>query len=352
MHVTFPTKDAEPAQTPGPIPDGAAIATMPQRMLAVCKKRRWDISWPARGAYLHLEASELIEAVRGKHGDPKEEAGDVLLVLMSITEASGIPWPAVVCAANRKLRSLEQSGPYKGEETESSLNWVRVDNGVTACTEIGRYFVADDGYFTVPADSNRYPCRDVMVGRADCWSHYDTNRTNGVGSTPAAFAWARVPGGWSADTDIGVYHVSDGLVFTTPGSQMAWTCASEHDGKKACSLHYRKAKGDFPSDAKLDWERAAGAYAAKSSEGVYVVHDNCTASFPNERGGCATTVETHGDEDGMNRCEEHLRSRLTAESPAPMALDVYLEHARALHPRLACFERRGLPAMPPVLRSG
>jgi hypothetical protein len=68
--------------------------------------------------YLHLEASELIEALRGKHGDPKSEAADVLLVLMSITEANGIAWLDVVAQATATCARLETCDPYPGEERQ------------------------------------------------------------------------------------------------------------------------------------------------------------------------------------------------------------------------------------------
>lgn len=82
----------------------------------MCKKRGWSMHWTHRGAYLHLESSELIEAIRGKGGDPKDEAGDVLLVLMSITEYAGIPFTSVVQAALEKLKYLEEAPPYPNEE--------------------------------------------------------------------------------------------------------------------------------------------------------------------------------------------------------------------------------------------
>ncbi|HNW88045.1 MAG TPA: hypothetical protein PKN48_00135 [Bacteroidales bacterium] len=47
------------------------------------------------GVYLHLEASELIEALRGKRGDPESEAADVLFVLRSMIADKGISWDAV-----------------------------------------------------------------------------------------------------------------------------------------------------------------------------------------------------------------------------------------------------------------
>jgi hypothetical protein len=89
---------------------------LPARILTMCKKRGWDLSWSSRGVYLHLEASELIEALRGKHGDPLSEAADVLLVLMSITENAGIPWCDVLNQTAMTCARLEVCDPYPGEE--------------------------------------------------------------------------------------------------------------------------------------------------------------------------------------------------------------------------------------------
>lgn len=91
---------------------------LPARVVALCQRRGWSMHWTHRGAYLHLESSELIEAIRGKHGDPTEEAGDVLLVLMSITEYAGIPFWKVLEKATAKLTHLENAPHYPGEELE------------------------------------------------------------------------------------------------------------------------------------------------------------------------------------------------------------------------------------------
>jgi len=88
----------------------------PAAVLKVCHDRNWSLHWTARGAYLHLEASELIEAIRGKHGNPTEEAADVLIVLMSITEHAGIPWDSVQSQAWAKVRDLQTKPPYFREE--------------------------------------------------------------------------------------------------------------------------------------------------------------------------------------------------------------------------------------------
>ena len=89
---------------------------MAWRVVQMCTTRNWSMHWTHRGAYLHLESSELIEAIRGKHGDPLEEAGDVLLVLMSITEYHGIPFTQVIDQAEKKLSHLETAPRYEGEE--------------------------------------------------------------------------------------------------------------------------------------------------------------------------------------------------------------------------------------------
>lgn len=89
---------------------------LPARVLAMCKARGWSLHWTHRGAYLHLESSELIEALRGKRGDPLGEAADVLLVLMSITEANGMAWSDVLAQCVRTVEKLEVAPRYEGEE--------------------------------------------------------------------------------------------------------------------------------------------------------------------------------------------------------------------------------------------
>ena len=98
---------------------GASCSALAARVLAMCNKRNWCLHWTSRGAYLHLESSELIEAVRGKGtSTPKQEAGDVLLVLMSITEAAGIPFDEVIAEAAAKCERLEKLPRYEGEEVK------------------------------------------------------------------------------------------------------------------------------------------------------------------------------------------------------------------------------------------
>ncbi len=72
---------------------------------AICRERGWRSippRWEMGSANLHLEVSELIEAVRGKHGNPIEEAGDVLFVLLSIIREYDLDLEAVVAHIEQK----------------------------------------------------------------------------------------------------------------------------------------------------------------------------------------------------------------------------------------------------------
>ena len=106
--------------------------SLASRVLAMCKKRDWSLHWTARGSYLHLEASELIESLRGKRGDPKSEAADVLLVLMSITENAGIAWSDVLKQVEETCSRLEVCDQYASEEKltqageiDQLIGWLR-----------------------------------------------------------------------------------------------------------------------------------------------------------------------------------------------------------------------------------
>lgn len=55
-----------------------------QRVHEQCIKEHWGKDWQGGGVYLHLESSELIEALRGKSSNPVEEGGDVIFTLMAL----------------------------------------------------------------------------------------------------------------------------------------------------------------------------------------------------------------------------------------------------------------------------
>ena len=101
------------------------ISDLPARVLEMCKARNWSLHWTARGAYLHLESSELIEVVRGKNlkgftreSRIRDEAADVLMVLQSITESNGVAWDDVEAQASKRTDELMETAdtPYAGEQ--------------------------------------------------------------------------------------------------------------------------------------------------------------------------------------------------------------------------------------------
>lgn len=116
----MPDSRATPPSSPATAaPDMEAVI---RDCLGVCGARGWSLHWTARGAYLHLEASELIEAWRGKgESTVAEEAGDVLLVLFSILGASGYTWQQALAAALNKIDDLRTRPRYPGEEYSVSL---------------------------------------------------------------------------------------------------------------------------------------------------------------------------------------------------------------------------------------
>lgn len=78
------------------------------RCSLACKKENWSRDWPEAGCYLHLEASEFIEALRGE-GDPVDEAGDVLFVLISSAQAHGIGVKQIVEASKQRHEGIMSS---------------------------------------------------------------------------------------------------------------------------------------------------------------------------------------------------------------------------------------------------
>lgn len=115
------------------------------RVVSICKRNGWSLHWTGRGAYLHLEASELIEAVRGKRGDITEEAADVLLVLLSILQPKKIPFEHVKTALLQKVIKLEQVSPSTGEVRPDipPVLWINTGNEAN-CFNANRHKRHDD----------------------------------------------------------------------------------------------------------------------------------------------------------------------------------------------------------------
>lgn len=86
---------------------------MRERILNMMRKRGWALDWSSRGVYLHLEVSELIEAVRGKAGNTLEESADVLIVLLSLSPHD---LNEIITKAEKKVEMLETALQYEWEE--------------------------------------------------------------------------------------------------------------------------------------------------------------------------------------------------------------------------------------------
>ena len=95
----------------------AGIGGLQDRILAMMRARGWDLRWQARAAHLFLECSELVEAVRGKHGDTLEESADVLITLLAISPHT---LPEIVSMAAFRADALKDRPRYSGEESEPS----------------------------------------------------------------------------------------------------------------------------------------------------------------------------------------------------------------------------------------
>jgi len=99
------------------------LESLRERILLMMKKRGWSTHWTDRSCYLHLEAAELAEAVRGKHGDVLEESADVLICLLAL---SSYELGEIINAAISKVAELEIKPPYNSEEKMDSIDSGRV----------------------------------------------------------------------------------------------------------------------------------------------------------------------------------------------------------------------------------
>jgi len=93
----------------------ALVRRLGPRSLLLCRTRDWSTEWDARTAQMLCEVAELAEAIRGKRGNPVQEAGDVLLVLASMLEANGITMESALDEAHRKIDALMDMPRYQGE---------------------------------------------------------------------------------------------------------------------------------------------------------------------------------------------------------------------------------------------
>lgn len=80
------------------------------RIRAACKRLGWKKDWASGGCYLHLEASEFIEALRGKGENPcpTSEAADVLVALFAVTSNYKIPISDILERLEATISYIEQ----------------------------------------------------------------------------------------------------------------------------------------------------------------------------------------------------------------------------------------------------
>ena len=90
-----------------------AAATLQASVLTVMERRGWSRHWTHRSAYLHLEAAELAEAIRGKRGDTLEESADVLMTLLAFSPHD---LPEIIEKATEQVADLMTAPVYAGEE--------------------------------------------------------------------------------------------------------------------------------------------------------------------------------------------------------------------------------------------
>jgi len=97
-------------------------------ILAMMEKRGWSVSWIHRSAYLHLEAAELAEAVRGKRGDTLDESADVLITMLALSPHN---LEEIVEAAGKKVEVLMTKERYPGEQLATAPPAAAVPEGRT-----------------------------------------------------------------------------------------------------------------------------------------------------------------------------------------------------------------------------
>ena len=83
------------------------LEKLADRCIQACNKNDWKRNWSNGGCYLHLEASEFIEALRGK-GEPYSEAADVLFVLFAMFRHHDMDLNDVFDSLDDLLTKLEE----------------------------------------------------------------------------------------------------------------------------------------------------------------------------------------------------------------------------------------------------
>lgn len=121
--------------------------------LAVCKENGWKRDRQHGGLYLHLEASEFVEALRGKGtSTPEAEAADVLFVLITVCAANGV--------------SLEKALSHLRELCRMKDGRLDIASGAVYLIQDSRQYVGNDVLWWRP-NSDGYTCQIEEAGLYD-----------------------------------------------------------------------------------------------------------------------------------------------------------------------------------------
>ena len=96
------------------------LEAMRKRAFALCRKRSWSLERNDRLALHVMELAELAEALRGKEGDPIEEAGDLLFTALAMIPET-ISMDDVVRVNREKTARLMDAPPGFNKEEIAPL---------------------------------------------------------------------------------------------------------------------------------------------------------------------------------------------------------------------------------------
>lgn len=96
----------------------SSLDGLQQMVSELRQKREWNKTWNGGGGtYIFLEAAEFIEALRGKRGDPEDEAGDILVTVIAVLDHYGLSADVALRKAEIKVKAmLDGRGGMHGDE--------------------------------------------------------------------------------------------------------------------------------------------------------------------------------------------------------------------------------------------
>jgi NTP pyrophosphatase (non-canonical NTP hydrolase) len=92
---------------------GEQLNDLGDNIMSAFTERGWSNSWSERGINILLEAGEFVESMRGKGGDPMDEAGDVLSTFLAMARGNDLDMRDVLTHLNQKLEKVRTGQDYK-----------------------------------------------------------------------------------------------------------------------------------------------------------------------------------------------------------------------------------------------